>query len=47
MNRTAESFKPTEEKLKAMGATYAFYPMDAGNKGAVQTQFAKAAEDLG
>mmetsp|Transcript_4765 Transcript_4765/g.8977 ORF Transcript_4765/g.8977 Transcript_4765/m.8977 type:complete len:254 (-) Transcript_4765:126-887(-) len=46
-NRTAESFAPTEAKLKAMGAKYSFYPMDTTDKVAVQTQFAKAAADLG
>jgi len=47
MNRTAESFAPTEEKLKAIGAKYAFYPTDAIDKEAVKSQFAKAAAELG
>eukprot|EP00445_Apocalathium_hangoei_P016272 CAMPEP_0203892566 /NCGR_PEP_ID=MMETSP0359-20131031/35739_1 /ASSEMBLY_ACC=CAM_ASM_000338 /TAXON_ID=268821 /ORGANISM="Scrippsiella Hangoei, Strain SHTV-5" /LENGTH=252 /DNA_ID=CAMNT_0050814557 /DNA_START=28 /DNA_END=783 /DNA_ORIENTATION=- len=47
MCRTAESFAPTEEKLKAMGATFKFYAMDAMDKASVQKAFNTAQADLG
>lgn len=47
MCRTADSFLPTEEKLKAMGASYGFYEVNATDKSSVLSAFSRAAKELG
>jgi NAD(P)-dependent dehydrogenase (short-subunit alcohol dehydrogenase family) len=47
MTRKAESFAPTEAKLKEAGATYGFYAMDGTDPGQVKAAFAAAEAELG
>lgn len=46
-NRTPETFAPTAKKLDAMGAKYAFFPLDCTDAPAVVKAFAEAADMLG
>jgi NAD(P)-dependent dehydrogenase (short-subunit alcohol dehydrogenase family) len=46
-NRTPDTFAPTAEKLDALGATYAFFPLDCTDAASVPKTFAEAAETLG
>lgn len=47
MTRRPESFAPTEAALKAIGAKYGFYAMDASDKDSVKASFEKASSELG
>ena len=47
MNRTAETFAPTEALLKEMGANFGFYPADVTDEASVKEAFAKAKSELG
>lgn len=47
MNRTAASFAPTEEKLKAVNAEYSFYAMDAVDQASVTAAFAAVKAAMG
>ena len=43
MSRRAETFAPTEAKLKEIGASFQFYAMDATDSAAVASVFTAAA----
>ena len=47
MNRTAESFAPTEAALKEIGVKYNFYEMEASDANSVKKAFAAVQTEVG